>query len=208
LNHVARGGDGPVRHAPRERQRALKTGQCDTLHRAAMMVIGIDAGGTRTVAALADAAARVWRPRGTGANLHSEGETGVERVLRDLIATRSRVRESTTHHRRHLCRHRRRRRPEEVAVVRGVLERLLPGVPSVVVMMRWSRSKPGRPVRPRSLLISGTGSIAYGRDGEMRDAWPSRWMGLRPRRRGQRIGWAGMHCAPSCVRPMNAARRR
>ena len=46
-------------------------------------VIGINAGGTRTVCLRADAGGRIVREwRGAGANLQSEGDAGIERVFR------------------------------------------------------------------------------------------------------------------------------
>src|SRR5207302_6874314 len=53
-----------------------------------MHVLGIDAGGTKTVCLLADARGEiVSEARGGGANLHSSGEREVEKVLRDVMET-------------------------------------------------------------------------------------------------------------------------
>ena len=50
-------------------------------------MLGIDAGGTKTLCLLADAnGAVVAEARGPGANLHVAGESGVETTLRDVIA--------------------------------------------------------------------------------------------------------------------------
>ena len=55
---------------------------------APMHVLGIDAGGTKTVCLLADERARiVSEARGGGANLHSSGELEVEKVLHDVMET-------------------------------------------------------------------------------------------------------------------------
>ena len=52
-----------------------------------MHVIGIDAGGTKTVCLVADEHGTVVaESRGAGANLHAAGEAGVERALRDVMA--------------------------------------------------------------------------------------------------------------------------
>src|SRR5262245_14867882 len=52
-----------------------------------MHVLGIDAGGTKTVCLLADThGAVVADARGPGANLHLAGAAGVEATLRDVIA--------------------------------------------------------------------------------------------------------------------------
>src|SRR4029077_162604 len=52
----------------------------------AMHVLGIDAGGTKTVCLLADAqGAIVSEGRGPGANLHAAGELAVEKVLHEVM---------------------------------------------------------------------------------------------------------------------------
>src|SRR5215475_14528728 len=51
-------------------------------------VLGIDAGGTKTVGLLADESGRVVaEARGTGANLQTQGELEVEKVFDGLIET-------------------------------------------------------------------------------------------------------------------------
>src|SRR6266508_3131353 len=51
-----------------------------------MHVLGIDAGGTKTVCLLADASGRiVAEARGPGANLHVAGELAVEKVLHEVM---------------------------------------------------------------------------------------------------------------------------
>src|SRR3954451_2406107 len=53
-----------------------------------MHVLGIDAGGTKTVCLLADAqGAVVSEGRGAGANLHTAGELAVEKVLHEAMET-------------------------------------------------------------------------------------------------------------------------
>ena len=53
---------------------------------AAPYVIGLDAGGTKTVCLLADLEGRVLaEARGAGANLHAAGELEVEKVLHDVM---------------------------------------------------------------------------------------------------------------------------
>src|SRR5438105_3513693 len=52
-----------------------------------MHVLGLDAGGTKTVALLADASGTILaEARGPGANLQIAGEAGVEQILRDVMA--------------------------------------------------------------------------------------------------------------------------
>src|SRR5690242_15663248 len=51
-----------------------------------MHVIGIDAGGTKTVCLLADEQGEiVSEARGAGANLHTAGELAVEKVLHEVM---------------------------------------------------------------------------------------------------------------------------
>jgi N-acetylglucosamine kinase len=51
-----------------------------------MHVLGIDAGGTKTVCLLADEqGAIVSEGRGAGANLHTAGESAVEKVLHEAM---------------------------------------------------------------------------------------------------------------------------
>src|ERR1700730_11477056 len=53
-----------------------------------MHVLGIDAGGTKTVCLLADSrGAVVSEGRGPGANLHTAGELAVEKVLHEVMET-------------------------------------------------------------------------------------------------------------------------
>ena len=53
-----------------------------------MHVLGIDAGGTKTVCLLADEQGGiVSEGRGAGANLHGKGELAVEKVLHEVMET-------------------------------------------------------------------------------------------------------------------------
>jgi N-acetylglucosamine kinase-like BadF-type ATPase len=73
-----------------------------------MHVLGIDAGGTKTLCLLADAQGQVVADaRGPGANLHVAGEAGVEATLRDVDHQNGSA--IATSRRPHLHRHRRRR---------------------------------------------------------------------------------------------------
>ena len=135
-----------------------------------MTVIGIDAGGTRTTGFLADAEARVIAAvRGPGANLHSEGEAGVERVLRDLLNELT-TKKTVSAVGAIAVGMAGVARAEDVASVRRVLDRILPGVPSVVVSDALVALEAGTRGAAAIVLISGTGSIAYGRDQEGRAA--------------------------------------
>jgi N-acetylglucosamine kinase len=140
-----------------------------------MMVVGIDAGGTRTVCLLADTERRVVATaRGPGANLHSDGESGVEAVLRDLIG--SVTADAPASPVAAVCAGVAGvARTEDVAVVQAILDRILPGVPSVVVSDALVALEAGSPGAAAIVLISGTGSIAYGRDSQGRAARAGGW---------------------------------
>lgn len=139
-----------------------------------MAVIGIDAGGTHTVCLLADADGRVTATeRGGGANLHSAGEAGVERTLQPLVARLAAASKkpiaAVGAGMAGVA------RPEDIAIVRRVLDRLLPGVPSIVVSDALVALVAGTPEGAALVLISGTGSIAYGRDEQSRTARAGGW---------------------------------
>ena len=127
-----------------------------------MHVLGIDAGGTKTVGYLADEHGRVSaEARGGGANLHAVGEAGVEAVLRAVI-------ERTTAggglQPAALCvgmagaeRETDRRAVEAILQRIGFAGRVLVVNDAFVALSAGVREGPG------IVLISGTGSIVYGR---------------------------------------------
>ena len=127
-------------------------------------VIGIDAGGTKTVCQLADDTGRVLAEvRGGGANLQAVGELEVEKVLHHVMEEAIGDREIVPVG--HLPRHRRRRSPRRL---RGgardhAADRLQGARPGC---QRRARRAGGRrrPGPPGVVIISGTGSIAYGRN--------------------------------------------
>ncbi len=138
-----------------------------------MDVIGIDAGGTRTVCLLADEQGRVRAERrGPGANLQSEGERGVEAVLREVIAG---VAGETSPPAAIAIGMAGVARAEDVAVVRRVIERIRPGVRVVIVSDALVALEAGTPRGAAVVVIAGTGSIAYGRDDEGRSARAGGW---------------------------------
>ncbi len=148
-------------------------------------IIGINAGGTRTVCLLADSDGRVLREwRGAGANLQSEGEAGVERVLHEaieVVADHSRSIEAVCVGMAGVD------REEDLAAVRAVLERVVSEWPQrakqarhatphlVIVNDALIALEAGAPATPGSVLIAGTGSIAYGRDASGRAARAGGW---------------------------------
>jgi len=161
-----------------------------------MIVIGIDAGGTRTVCVGADESGQVLaRSQGPGANLQSEGTAGVEAVLRDLI--------------RHVTPDGRTPaaiclgmagadRPRDRDEVRALIDRIAPGARVVVVNDALVALEAGLPGAPGVVVIAGTGSIAYGRDGAGRAARAGGW--------GYVLGdegsgyWLGRHALRAVVR--------
>jgi N-acetylmuramic acid 6-phosphate etherase len=125
-------------------------------------VIGIDAGGTKTVGLLADESGRVCgEARGTAANLHVQGELGVEKVLHEVLEALVSPQPPAA-----ICLGMAGvGRPGEKDVILGVLHRL---------GMRWSVRVENdafialvagaRKSRTGIVVVSGTGSVAYGVD--------------------------------------------
>jgi len=136
-------------------------------------VIGINAGGTRTVCLRADSAGRVVREwRGTGANLQSEGDVGIERVLRDAIGA---VMDAATSPAAICVGMAGVDRADDFAAVRAVLTRIAPDARLVIVNDALIALEAGAPGAAGSVLIAGTGSIAYGRDDAGRAARAGGW---------------------------------
>lgn len=127
-----------------------------------MHVLGIDAGGTKTVALLADATGRiVGEGRAGGANLQTEGELQVEKVLHAVI-------EQATHGHHASW-------PEAVClgiagvdrdsdarVIREIMRRLGFRANTLIVNDALIALVAGAGASPGVVVISGTGSIAYG----------------------------------------------
>ncbi len=125
-------------------------------------VLGIDAGGSKTVGLLAEADGTVLgRAEGGGANLRTHGELGVEKVLYGLLEG--------------LPAEARRAgavaigiagadRPEDAEVLRAILARL--GFRDRVVVTNDASIAlvAGSPARIGLALVCGTGSIAWGRN--------------------------------------------
>ncbi len=127
-------------------------------------VLGIDAGGTKTVALLAEETGRVVsRAEGGGANLRTHGELGVEKVLHGLVeevegpggprpeALALGIAGAD--------------RPEDEAVLRAILRRL--GFRDRVVVTNDARIAfvaGCSSARVGLALVCGTGSIAWGRN--------------------------------------------
>jgi N-acetylglucosamine kinase len=138
-----------------------------------MTVLGIDAGGTRTVCLLVDDSGNVLGDaRGPGANLQSAGELEVEKVLHDVIG-------------RALGHHPQPKaiclgmagvdRPGEAATIRQILERIGHRAQVLVVNDALIALEAGVPSAAGTVVVAGTGSIAYGRDPSGRAARSGGW---------------------------------
>jgi N-acetylglucosamine kinase-like BadF-type ATPase len=128
-----------------------------------MHVLGIDAGGTKTVGLLADERGTILSVgRGPGANLQSAGELDVEKVLHQVMEAALGARTP---------------RPsviclgiagvdreEDARVVRSIMRRISPDARVVVVNDALVALVAGAGDAPGIVVLSGTGSIAYGRN--------------------------------------------
>jgi N-acetylglucosamine kinase-like BadF-type ATPase len=126
-----------------------------------MQVLGIDAGGSKTVALLADRHGHViGEGRGGGANLQTEGELQVEKILHDVIVQAMDDRHTP---------------PDAVClgmagvdresdgrVIRGIVHRLGFRRNALIVNDALIALVAGAGANPGVVVISGTGSIAYG----------------------------------------------
>jgi N-acetylglucosamine kinase-like BadF-type ATPase len=127
-------------------------------------VLGIDAGGTKTRALLADETGRVLAgASGGGANLRTHGELGVEKVLHSVIEeaeSAAGVRADAL-----AIGIAGADRPDDHAVLRAILRRI--GFRSRLVVTNDARVAfvAGSTLRVGLALVCGTGSIAWGRNG-------------------------------------------
>jgi N-acetylglucosamine kinase-like BadF-type ATPase len=139
-----------------------------------MHVLGIDAGGTKTVCLLADARGRiVAEARGGGANLQAAGELEVEKVLHHVMEEALGDRDV---------------RPaaiclgiagvdreEDEAAIRDIMRRIGFKTRTLVVNDALIALVAGAGDRPGVVVVAGTGSIAYGRDAAARAARAGGW---------------------------------
>ena len=126
-----------------------------------MYVLGIDAGGTKTVCYVADASGHiVGEGRGGGANLQAHGELEVEKVLHSVIeqaiGDRSILPVAVCLGVAGVD------RAEDDRTVRGIMRRLGYRSHTLVVNDALVALVAGVDDQPGVVLISGTGSIAYG----------------------------------------------
>src|SRR4051812_33810646 len=141
----------------------------DTLH-----VIGIDAGGTKTVCQLADGRAQVIaETRAGGANLQAMGELEGEKVLyqvmQDALGERAIVPAAICLGIAGVD------RPDDAAAVRGIMRRIGFQARVLVVNDALVALEAGAPGQAGVVIISGTGSIAYGRNSKGEAARAGGW---------------------------------
>ena len=137
-------------------------------------VLGIDAGGTKTVCQLADAEGNVLaEARGTGANLQAVGELEVEKVLHhvmdEAIGDRPIVPAVICLGIAGVD------RPDDAAVVRAIMKRIGYKARVLVVNDALVALEAGAPGQPGVVIISGTGSISYGRNARGEAARSGGW---------------------------------
>ena len=126
-------------------------------------VIGIDAGGTKTVCLLADEQGQILsRVRGEGANLQAAGELQVEKILHQVMDDALGGRPGSP---AAICLGIAGvDRPNDAAVVRGIMKRIGFNSRVLIVNDALIALETGAPGQPGVVIISGTGSIAYGRN--------------------------------------------
>lgn len=126
-------------------------------------VLGIDAGGTKTVGLLADETGRVVaEARGTGANLQTHGELEVEKVFDGILEAVGARGEIAA-----VCLGIAGvDRPRDEEVIRGILRRLGYRETARVVNDAAIALVAGAEERVGIVILAGTGSIAYGADRE------------------------------------------
>ena len=137
-------------------------------------VLGIDAGGTKTVCLLADESGAVLsRARGPGANLQAQGELEVEKVLHDVMegALGGRTDAPAA-----ICLGIAGvDRPDDGAIMRSVMRRIGQKSRTLIVNDALVALTAGAGDGAGVVIISGTGSICYGRDERGRAARSGGW---------------------------------
>lgn len=139
-----------------------------------MHVLGIDAGGTKTVCLLADARGSILAEgRGPGANLHLAGELGVEKVLHEVMALALADRMVTP---AAICLGIAGvDRDDEAATVRALMRRICHNTRVLVVNDALIALVAGARNAPGIVIIAGTGSIVYGRNAAGESARAGGW---------------------------------
>ena len=128
-----------------------------------MHVLGIDVGGTKTICLLSDEEGRVVESaKGSGANLQAVGELGLEKVLHavmeETVAHQSVIPSAICLGIAGVD------RPEDAAVVRGIMSRIGYKARILVVNDALIALRAGIAEGAGVVIVAGTGSIAYGCD--------------------------------------------
>jgi N-acetylglucosamine kinase-like BadF-type ATPase len=139
-----------------------------------MHVLGIDAGGTKTICLLADGHGTViGEARGDGANLQATGELEVEKVLHHVMDAAIGDRDVRPDA---ICLGIAGvDRPQDTAAVHGIMRRIGFKARVVVVNDALVALVAGAGDGEGVVVVAGTGSIAYGRDGSGRAARAGGW---------------------------------
>ena len=137
-------------------------------------VLGIDAGGTKTICLLADGEGRVLaEARGGGANLQSAGELQVEKVLHQVMDTVLGEHDVVP---AAICLGIAGvDRPQDSDAVRGIMRRIGFKARTLVVNDALIALVAGAGDQPGVVLVAGTGSIAYGTNADGRAARAGGW---------------------------------
>lgn len=139
-----------------------------------MFLLGIDAGGTKTVCLLANELGEVLaEARRGGANLQASGELEVEKVLHDVMAD---VLDPYDAVPSAICLGIAGvDRPGDAAIVRAIMKRIGFKARVLVVNDALVALEAGAPGIPGVVVIAGTGSIAYGRNDRHEAARAGGW---------------------------------
>lgn len=139
-----------------------------------MHVLGIDAGGTKTTCLLADTTGRIIAAaHAGGANLQASGELQLEKVLHRVMEEALGERDITP---AAICLGIAGvDRPRDSEAVRAIMRRIGFKARTVVVNDALIALVAGTGAEAGVVIVSGTGSIAYGRDADGRAARAGGW---------------------------------
>src|SRR5678816_1177268 len=139
-----------------------------------MHVLGIDAGGTKTVCLLANDRGEVLaQTRASGANLQVMGEFGVEKILHRVMDETLGDRDIKLEA---ICRGIAGvDRPRDAQTIKDVMRRIGQKTRTVVVNDALVALVAGAGEQAGVVVVAGTGSIAYGHDAEGRAARAGGW---------------------------------
>ena len=139
-----------------------------------MHVLGIDAGGTKTVCQLADEHGEVLaEARRGGANLQASGELEVEKVLHDVMEEA--LGDSEIRPKGICLGIAGVDRPDDARVMEQIMRRIGYKARVLIVNDALVALEAGAPGKPGVVLVAGTGSIAYGRNARNQSARAGGW---------------------------------